>query len=257
LINLIGLGDRVGTTRPKGLSTLLISAVNKIILIKRLFEIKQVFNLRPHLASMTKKEQIINKALELFGSKGYDSTSIRELSQEAGINVAMINYYFGSKEKLFEEMVAHKAEYMKVKLQELLDSKELSPIEKVNKVVEEYVTRIFSKPIVHRIIHREMLLNVRPEMHRVIISIFSTNGAIFKKIIEEGIRKKEFRKVDPELTLASITGTINQVILSGPLCAMLMNKDADYDPYSDETFKGRVIKHLQQMMHAHLLTSTH
>jgi AcrR family transcriptional regulator len=205
---------------------------------------------------MTKKEQIMNKALELFGSKGYDSTSIRELSEGAGINVAMINYYFGSKEKLFEEMVTHKAVYMKGKLEELLNDKHLAPLEKVNKVVEEYVNRIFSKPVFHRIVYREMLLNVRPEMHRMISSIFATNGFIFKSIIEEGIKKKVFRKVDPELTLASITGTINQVVLSGPLCSMLMNKEPDYDPYSDESFKNRLIKHLQKMMQAHLLIST-
>ena len=202
---------------------------------------------------MTKKEQIINKAIELFGNKGYDSTSIRELSQEAGINIAMINYYFGSKEKLFEEMVEFKAAYMKDKLEELLNNKDLAPMEKVNKVVEEYVNRIFSKPAFQRIIYREMLLDMRPDMHKVISSIFARNMEIFTRIIEEGIRKKEFKKVDPQLTMASITGTINQVMLSGPLSCTLMNKQPDYDPYSDESFRKRVIKHLQKMMEAHLM----
>jgi len=204
---------------------------------------------------MGKKEQIIEKAIELFGVNGYDSTSIRELSQEAGINIAMINYYFGSKEKLFEAMVEHKAGYMKGKLEELLNDKGLDPLEKINKVIEEYVTRIFSQPAFHRIIYREMLLHMRPDMHKAIISILARNSGMVKGIIEEGIRKKVFRKVDPELTIASILGTINQVMLSGPLCSMLMNKDEDYVPYSDEAFKKRVIKHLQKLMEAHLIAS--
>ena len=57
---------------------------------------------------ISKKDQIIDKAIKLFGEKGFDNTTIRELCQEAGINIAMINYYFGSKEKLFEAMVERK-----------------------------------------------------------------------------------------------------------------------------------------------------
>jgi AcrR family transcriptional regulator len=217
-----------------------------------LFKFKRVFNLRPYSISMTKKEQIIEEAIELFGNKGYDSTSIRELSQKAGINIAMINYYFGSKEKLFEAMVEHKAVYMKGKLEELLKNSQLTPLQKVNTLIEEYVTRIFSQPAYHRILYGEMLLNMRPDIHRSISAVFARNTTAFRSIIEEGIKKKVFRKVDPELTMASIIGTINQVMLSGPLCNMLINKEADYDPYSDDTFKKRVITHLQKMMKSHL-----
>jgi AcrR family transcriptional regulator len=202
---------------------------------------------------MSKKDQIIDKAIELFGNKGFDNTSIRELSHEAGINIAMINYYFGSKEKLFAAMVERKSVYMKGKMEELLQTQELDSMEKVRRVIEEYVNRIFSHPAYHRILYREMMLNMRPDMHKAITELFARNTELFKKILEEGIKKKIFRKVDPELTMASMLGTINQVMLSGPLCAMLIHKEASYDPYSDESFRKRVIKHLQMMMESHLL----
>jgi hypothetical protein len=142
---------------------------------------------------------------------------------------------------------------MKGKLEALLNSQELAPMEKVHKVIEEYVNRIFSHPAYHRIIYREMMLNMRPDMHKAITDIFAANTQKFRQIIEEGIKKKVFRKVDPELTMASMIGTINQVMLSGPLCCMLINKETSYDPYSDESFRKRVIKHLQKMMESHLL----
>src|SRR6516162_8697266 len=143
---------------------------------------------------MSKKDQIIDKAVELFGSKGFDNTSVRELCHEAGINIAMINYYFGSKEKLFLAMVERKAVYMKGKMEELLQSQEMDPMEKVRKVVEEYVNRIFSHPNYHRIMYREMMLNTRPEMHKAIRDIFASNTQKFRQIIDEGIKKKVFRK---------------------------------------------------------------
>ena len=46
-----------------------------------------------------KKEHIINHAVELFAEKGFEGTSIRDLAARAEVNVAMVNYYFGSKEK--------------------------------------------------------------------------------------------------------------------------------------------------------------
>jgi AcrR family transcriptional regulator len=205
---------------------------------------------------MSKKDQIIDKAIKLFGEKGFDNTTVRELCQEAGINIAMINYYFGSKEKLFEAMVERKAVYMKGKLEELVNNHDLEPIEKIRHVVEEYVNRIFSHPAYHRILYREMMLDMRPDMQKAIRSIFAVNTQMFRKIIEDGIKKKVFRKVDPELTMASMIGTINQVMLSGPLCAMLINKEPTYDPYSDDSFRKRVIKHLQKMMESHLLDTS-
>ena len=51
---------------------------------------------------MTKKETIIESAIKLFSTKGFEGTSVREIASDAGVNVAMINYYFESKEKLFD-----------------------------------------------------------------------------------------------------------------------------------------------------------
>ena len=52
-----------------------------------------------------KKDQIIASAQKLFALRGYDATSIRDICQDADVNVAMVNYYFGSKEGMFREMV--------------------------------------------------------------------------------------------------------------------------------------------------------
>lgn len=51
------------------------------------------------------KQSIINAASKLFAAKGYEATSIREIVESSDVNLASINYYFGSKQGLFEEMV--------------------------------------------------------------------------------------------------------------------------------------------------------
>ena len=55
--------------------------------------------------SETAKEKIVGVAQSLFAEKGYSSTSVREIANQADVNVASINYYFGSKLGLFEFLV--------------------------------------------------------------------------------------------------------------------------------------------------------
>ncbi len=46
-----------------------------------------------------KQLQILEVAEKLFAANGFDGTSIRDIASEAEVNIAMISYYFGSKEK--------------------------------------------------------------------------------------------------------------------------------------------------------------
>ena len=200
-----------------------------------------------------KKEHIINIAVELFSTKGFEGTSIRELAAKAGVNIAMVNYYFGSKEKLFEALIENKVAYMKGKLEELVANKSLSEIEKIDVIIESYVERLLSQPAYHRVIHQELLVNQRESMHQSITNIFKRNMEMVKSIINVGIKKKVFKKVDPELTMASIIGTINQVMLSKAMCLMLIQKGEDFDPYTNKAFRKRLETHLKQMIHSYLL----
>lgn len=54
---------------------------------------------------METKERIIQSATGLFLEKGYERTSVREIAKRADINLALMNYYFRSKEILFENIV--------------------------------------------------------------------------------------------------------------------------------------------------------
>jgi AcrR family transcriptional regulator len=53
--------------------------------------------------------KILDTAERLFGEEGYKAVSLRRVTAEAGVNLASIHYYFGSKEELLDELVARKA----------------------------------------------------------------------------------------------------------------------------------------------------
>lgn len=200
---------------------------------------------------MDKREHIILKAIELFSEWGFDNTSIREISKKAGVNVAMINYYFGSKEKLFEAMIEYKSQYLKVRLQELRENTVLNEMEKINIIIEEYVTRILANPRYHRVLHQEMLLKTRPEVNAIIKNLFATNSQIIKGILDDGKAKNLFRDVDNDLTIATMFGTINHFMQTSNALAI----DAKEIKISeDEVYlRPRLINHLQQMLKTYLL----
>ena len=195
----------------------------------------------------------MNIAIELFAEKGFEGSSIRDLASRAEVNVAMVNYYFGSKDRLFEALVEQKASYMRGVLDELLANNTLTEIEKIDLIIERYVHRFLSHPLFHKVMQQELLVSHRANLHLNVINLFVKNTQLVVTIIEKGIRKKLFRKVDPQMTFATIIGTINQVLMSQTMCNKLMNKAADYEPFSDPQFEKRLTNHIKQLIHAHLL----
>lgn len=50
------------------------------------------------------KDRLLDAAEELFCEHGFEGTSVRDIASSAGCNIASVNYYFGGKEKLYEEV---------------------------------------------------------------------------------------------------------------------------------------------------------
>lgn len=102
-----------------------------------------------------KKIQILEVAEKLFSEKGFEGTSIRDISKEAKINIAMVSYYFGSKERLLESLILYKTSDLKVLL-ENLSAENLEPLDKVNKLIEIYIHRINCNRGIYRVLHFEL-----------------------------------------------------------------------------------------------------
>jgi len=200
-----------------------------------------------------KKSHIMNHAIELFADRGVEGTSIRELAHDANVNVAMINYYFGSKEKLVEAIIEDKMTYMKDKIEEMLTNESLTEIDKIDILVEDYVTRKLAGATFNKFLYKELMDIKRDEIHQLLTKSFATNAKNIAAIIENGIKKKVFKDVDPMLTVASMIGTISYVMMSKSFCNKLLQKPETNEPYTDEEFRQRLIKHIQGMMHVHLL----
>ncbi len=202
---------------------------------------------------MTKKEIIIESAIKLFSIKGFEGTSVREIATDAGVNLAMINYYFGSKEKLFENVVEYRTSFLRGVFSELVNNKTLSQIEKVDFMIEQLIERKFSDAKFSRLLHREMSLELRPQMRSAISNILLRNIDSVKTIIRNGIKCGEFQPVDIELTVTTVLGTIHYLLTSDTMCQKILGKKEGFNPFQNKQLKKRLSEHTKQLMRSHLL----
>jgi AcrR family transcriptional regulator len=217
-----------------------------------LFSFKQVFNFALFF-NMTKKEIIIESALNLFSTKGFEGTSVREIAADAEVNVAMINYYFGSKENLFESVVEYRASFLKGIFEDLINNTSLSSIEKIDVIIDQTIERKLSNSQFHHILHRELSLEHRPQLREAISDILLKNMAPMKTIIKNGIKDGEFKQVDIELTLTTLLGTIHYLLTSDIMCRKILGKKEGFSPFQNKQLKKRLSEHTKQLMRAHLL----
>jgi AcrR family transcriptional regulator len=68
------------------------------------------------------KERILDAAEKLFGQNGFDATSLRDITTEAGVNLAAVNYHFQSKESLIDSAIARRMEPVNHRRIEMLDA---------------------------------------------------------------------------------------------------------------------------------------
>ncbi len=204
---------------------------------------------------MDPKETIVLAAIKLFGVKGFEGTSVREIAASAKVNPAMISYYFGSKEKLFESVVEYKASVLKGVFAELVTNTSLSQLEKLYIVIDSYIDRMFLSPQFHHLLQRELSLERRPELKNAISEILLKNFNSIKVIIQDGVEAGEFRQVDVELTIGSLIGSINHLLSSETMCRKILQKGKDFNPFQSKKLKERLSEHLKQLMRSHLLTN--
>lgn len=162
-----------------------------------------------------KQLAIINAAEKLFSITGFDGASVRDIANEAGVNVAMISYYFGSKDKLMEAVFEHKTYRMRLKVENLMQEKGMSCREKVNILIEDYIEKFISQPQFHKIMLREQLSYKPGGVCDMVQELKKRNLASIRKLIQEGQKSGEFkRNIDVPLMMATMVGTVSQVIIS-------------------------------------------
>ena len=201
-----------------------------------------------------KKAVIIDTAERLFSIAGFDGTSVRDIAKDAGVNIDMISYYFGSKEKLMEAVFEHKTNKMRLKVETLIQREEIPPLQKIYTLIDDYVDKFIEQRNLHVIMMREQLIGKKSPISDMIIELKKRNLESVKLLIVDGQKKGVFKKnIDITMMMGTLIGTVSQMVMSQPFYRQVHEMES-----LDETeFKAHIRKkltiHLKKLFKA-LLT---
>jgi AcrR family transcriptional regulator len=199
-----------------------------------------------------KQLQIIETAEGLFAEKGFDGTSVRDIAEVAGINVAMISYYFGSKEKLMEALFELKIEKIKIRLESLLKDEILTPFQKVNIMIDEQIERMWTGQRFYKIMLCEQLIDTNPSITKKVYELKVRNAELVDKIVKDGEEKGVFKKgIDVVLMLNTMIGTSWQTLVSQDYFRLFNEEDRQLtDEQYKEKMKTKLSIHIKNLFKA-------
>ena len=199
-----------------------------------------------------KQLQIIEIAETLFAEKGFDGTSVRDIAEVAGINIAMISYYFGSKEKLMEALFELKTEKMQMRVESLLNDKTLTSFQKMDILIVEQIERMSQSQCFYKIMFSEQFINKNAFILQKVLALKVKNAELVGEIIKEGQNAGVFKKnIDVALMLNTLIGTGWQTFVSKDYYRRLNEADLLLsDEEYKEQLKTKLIIHIKTLFKA-------
>ncbi len=195
-----------------------------------------------------KKLQILLAAEKLFAVKGYEAATVRDIADEAGVNLAMISYYFGSKEKMMESLFQDRMISTKLRVEQLLSDNTINPFEKVEIMLDEYIKKVLGNPSFYKIILCEQVMKKSPEVIQLLRSLKLGYAAMFAELVKEGQKKKVFKKnIDVVLALSTMTGTVTQIMIGKEYYTEFNNIDSTNEEELKALLHSKLFSHLKNI----------
>ena len=168
------------------------------------------------------EERIKAAARKVFHQKGFAGTRTRDIAEEAGINHAMLNYYFRSKEKLFEiVMMETMAQFFKgVNL--MLNDESTSLNEKIDLIVSNYVDLLLKEPELPTFILNEVRPNPQAFVEQNPIKEALTHSVLTRQYAE-AVARGEITEPNLMQAILNVIGLVIFPFIAKPILTSIIN----------------------------------
>ena len=168
------------------------------------------------------EERIKAAARKVFHQKGFAGTRTRDIAEEAGINHAMLNYYFRSKEKLFEMvMMETMAQFFKgVNL--MLNDESTSLDEKIDLIVSNYVDLLLKEPELPTFILNEVRPNPQAFVEQNPIKEALTHSVLTRQYAE-AVARGEITEPNLIQAILNVIGLVIFPFIAKPILTSIVN----------------------------------
>ena len=183
------------------------------------------------------RSRILDAALSEFAANGLAGARTEQIATTAGVNKALIYYYFESKEKLYSaalEMVSSRVRDRSM----AVFLREASPGERVLRAALDHFDRILTQREFQSLMQQEMMRMHKGEageLPLLIKRVFAPLQAMFQSLVREGIASGELIEVEwMQMVLSALGGNVFY-FLSAPIWHQMLG----YDPFDEEVLRAR------------------
>lgn len=151
------------------------------------------------------KRKIFETSMKLFAEKGYDATSIEEITSEVGVAKGTLYYHFSSKEEIFNFLIQEGMNLLENSIKIKTD-KQTKYIDKIRAIVLIQIKIIFKYENFITIVVSEMWGN--SERSKTCQRYVNEYLKIIKDLIDKGIKDKEIRNLDSDMLANEMLGFV-------------------------------------------------
>jgi AcrR family transcriptional regulator len=160
------------------------------------------------IANLSRKEQVIRKAAELFKEKGYAAASMRDLAQLLGIEAASLYSHIKSKEEILRNLCFDMAAEFRKSLEEV-EKEDLAASEKLRRGIIGHI-QVMAKDLTASAVFMNEHRHLSQPYLRDFLLLRINYINRFKSIIEQGARSGEFKKtIDKKLAVMTLFSSLN------------------------------------------------
>ncbi|AZA49184.1 TetR/AcrR family transcriptional regulator [Chryseobacterium carnipullorum] len=197
---------------------------------------------------VSKEENILFAAEKLFAEKGFEGTSTREISKAANVNISMISYYFGSKEKLYEKLVEYRMSEGQFFAKDILERTDINEWQKIEKIVDQFSGRVRHHKCFYRIMQREQLYTENTQIVEFLKQTKMGFISMYSQVLESGLKKGIFTKNPPIYLLhATVSGTLFYASNAKEMYKEFLN-DTEDDEVFEEKYYTELNKHIKYLL---------
>jgi len=194
------------------------------------------------------RSAILKAALHEFAAEGVAGARTDEIARLAGVNKALLYYYFRDKESLYGSVIDNVFQNMRERLLHVLNS-DLEPRAKLVQYAQTHFDYIASSPEYPRLVQQEMMRAGRqksPHLKRIAQTYFHPVYMRLLELLQEGMDAGAFRPVDPRRFAMLMAGSVVQYFNALPLAQLLGHQD----PLSPESVAAQRTAVLDFITHA-------
>jgi len=187
------------------------------------------------------RTSIFNAAITLFSENGYDGTGVQQIADKAGVNKAMIYYYFGSKDELYDILLTEGEKIIESAINKT-ENKRLFIDERIRVFSKTLLCAAIEQPELTRLIYRE-LLGDGEQAKESVADNFRNNVELIAEKLEEGIKKGKIRDdINLLYTSYMIFGIINIFISKFVITGQLLDVESLVDDIVSMVLNGIGVK---------------